>query len=450
MNNHFLIIWISFVSILPISRESLCFAQLSDTKIELRISDNDLSFLEKITRDITDSAHIYPGKQNTTGGVVITPGGNYAAFWIRDYAMSLESGFVTREEQKHMLLLTAGTQCDQTRITKGGSMIPYGAIADHIRLDGIPIYFPGTYSYEGQGIPEFGTLPPYCDQFFFIHMAYYYVETTSDLEILNFEINGIKLIDRMETAFRVPPSSEDNHLVVATEYFRGVDFGFRDVVEITGELSLPSILKFRAAQQLALLLDKIGNSRKASDYRMIAEKIKQALPKTFSDEKGMLRASTGKSNQSDVWATALAVYFSAMDEHATIRACRALNDAYAKGTLSYKGNIRHVLTSDDYNDKTSWEKTRAAKNTYQNGAYWGTPVGWVCYAMAKTDRSLAAKLAKEFIDDLRATDYRKGPDFGAPYECFHPSGHKQNPLYLTTVACPYIVFKNYDTPKETR
>ena len=60
-----------------------------------------------------------------------------------------------------MLLLTAATQCDQTWITEGGSMIPYGAIADHIRIDdGLPIFFSGTYSYREQGIAKFGTPPP--------------------------------------------------------------------------------------------------------------------------------------------------------------------------------------------------------------------------------------------------------------------------------------------------
>lgn len=36
-------------------------------------------------------------------------------------------------------------------------MVPCGAIADHIRIDdGLPIFYPGTYSYEKQGVSEFG------------------------------------------------------------------------------------------------------------------------------------------------------------------------------------------------------------------------------------------------------------------------------------------------------
>ena len=114
------------------------------------LSKQDLQFLKGLTSSVMDSSRIYPGQKavdyfgpNNTGGTLIRPGGRnaYPSFWIRDYAMSLESGLVKPQEQKHMLLLTASTQCDQTWITKGGSMIPYGAIADHIRIDdSLPIF----------------------------------------------------------------------------------------------------------------------------------------------------------------------------------------------------------------------------------------------------------------------------------------------------------------------
>lgn len=414
------------------------------------LNKNDFDFLETLTKTIIDSSRIYPGQSvakrfgpNRTGGTLIKPGGrdSYPSFWIRDYAMSLETGFVTIEEQKHMLLLTASTQCDQTWITKNGSIVPFGAIADHIRIDdGLPIYFPGTYDYNDQGNKLFGVYPPYCDQFYFIHMACYYVNNTSDSALLKSEINGYRLIDRLEIAFNVPPSRSDNHVVYTTDNFRGVDFGFRDVITITGDLCYTSILKFQASNELADLFQKLNNKSKAKKYRTIAEKLKSAIPSLFMDDRGMLRASTGKCNQPDVWATAFAVYLDILDNNNNEKTSRFLSEAYKKGTLAYNGNIRHILTSDDFNDTTAWEYSISKKNTYQNGAYWGTPTGWVCVSIAKTDFPLAQKLAREYIDDLRKNDFRKGLAFGAPYECFHPTGEKKNPLYMTTVSCPYIVF----------
>ncbi|MEQ8418677.1 MAG: hypothetical protein RIB64_01635 [Arenibacter algicola] len=420
------------------------------------LNDGDLEFLKTLTESIIDSSRIYPGERvadqmgnNNTGGILVKPGGrgSYPAFWIRDYAMSLESGFISREEQRHMLLLTASTQADRTWITKNGALIPFGAIADHIRMDdGLPIYFPGTYSFEEQGTPEFGRTPPYGDQFLFVQMAFYFIKTTSELTILEQKINGTSLMDRLEIAFNVPPSRLEDHIVTTTDHFRGIDFGFRDVMTITGDLCYPSILKFKAALELSELFEKLNNQQKADKYQLIAGKIKETIPQLFIDERGMLKASTGKGNQSDVWSTALAVYYDILSQEETEKTSRFLSQAYENGHLSYKGNIRHILTTDDYSDSTAWEYSMAKKNTYQNGAYWGTPTGWVCYAIAKTNFKLAQQLAKEYIDDLRQNDFRKGPEYGAPYECFHPSGHTQNPLYMTTVSCPLAAFREITRP----
>lgn len=413
------------------------------------LSQEDLLFLEGMTKDVLEASRIYPNQfistefgANKTGETLIRPGGRnaYPSFWIRDYAMSLETGMISNKEQLHMLRLAASTQCDQTIITKGGSLIPAGSIADHIRIDdGLPIYFPGTYSYENQGTPEWGTLPPFCDQFYFVHMAYYYVNQTRDYKILLKQINGTKLIDRVKAAFHVVPSNS-NHIVYTTEALRGVDFGFRDAQTITGELCFVSILKYRAAKELAHLLKKL-KSTEAGIYLEIAEKIKQTIPQKFMDDRGMLLASTGKSKQADVWATALAVYWGMLENDDLKKAATTLANAYKAGSLSYKGNIRHILTTDDFNEFTAWEISLSAKNTYQNGSYWGTPTGWACYAISQVDSTAALQLAKEYIAELKENDFRKGDTFGAPYECFNKSGYSQNPVYLTSVACPLVSFR---------
>jgi hypothetical protein len=396
-----------------------------------------------------ESSRIYLGQaipefgNNNTGGTLIRPGGRscYPAFWIRDYAMSLESGFVSVKEQKHMLLLTASKQCDQTWITNAGSLVPLGAIADHIRIDDSkPIFYPGTYSYADQGQKIFGMVPPYGDQFLFIHMAHFYMKSTSESKFLLNKMNGIRMIDRLEMAYKVPPTRQDGVLVYTTDNFRGVDFGFRDVITITGNLCLPSIFKYRASIELAELFEKLENKEKAEYYRNIAKQLKIEIPKVFSDERGMLLASTEKSKQADVWSTVLAVCFGILEGDDLKKTCQFLSDAYSNGILAYRGNIRHILSTDDYSESSAWEFSLAKKNTYQNGAYWGTPTGWVCFAIAKVNTTLAQKLAGEYIGELRLNDYRKGGEFEAPYECFYLSGNKQNPVYLTTVTCPYAIF----------
>ena len=432
---------------LNLSLISCVFAQRNSI-----IEKDDLLFLESITKAVMDSSRIFPGQvlvapygKNNTGGTLIRPGGRdtYPSFWIRDYAMSLESGFVTKAEQKHMLLLTASTQCDQTWITKGGSMVPFGAIADHIRVDDLkPIYFPGTYDYEGQGTKEYGIFPPYCDQFYFIHMADYYIRNTTDLALLTKEVKGIRLIDRLETAFNVPPTRNDNQLVYTTEALRGVDFGFRDAITITGDLSYASILKYRAAKQLSTLFVRLKNKPKADKYQQIAVQIKAALPGLL-DKNGMLRASSGLSAQPDVWATSFAVYLGLLEGEHLMKASRHLEKAYIDGNLAYKGNIRHVIKGEDFSETTAWESALVPINQYQNGAYWGTPTGWVSYAIAKVNKAAATKLIKEYIAELRENDFRKGSGFSAPYECFYPPNYTRGPVYLTTVVSPLIVLRSF-------
>ena len=414
------------------------------------LGTNDLVFLEQMVKDVMEASRIYPGQKiskdfgpNQTEGILIRPGGrtSYPAFWIRDYAMSIETGYVSEKEQKHMLVLTASTQSDSLIWTKWGTSIPKGSIADHIRIDdGKPIYFPGTYSFENQGEKKWGMQPPFCDQFFFIQMAYFYVKSFSKTIQLTNEIKGVKLIDRLEMAYQMPPSDTRSHLVQVDETNRGVDFGFRDAIYITGKLCYASLLKYQAAKQMAYLFAKMGNKSKALRYQQEANILKISIKGTFIDARGMLRASTGISAQADVWATSLAIHLGVLTGQSRLKAAQYFRDSYLRGELSQKGNVRHIIKSDDFSSTTAWEKSVVPINTYQNGAYWGTPVAWVCQAIAFVDLSSAQKLAKEFIQELREGDFRKGDTFGSPWECFNDK-LTQNPVYLTSVAVPLIIFK---------
>lgn len=120
----------------------------------------------------------------------------------------------------------------------------------------------------------------------FVHMAYTYIKEVGELSILSEKINGFSLIDRLALAFQVPPAEPIDHLVFASEKFRGVDFGFRDAIHMTGKLLFPSLLKFRAAKELAELYSLMGNAKERLKYERIATKIKEAIPVVFNDESG--------------------------------------------------------------------------------------------------------------------------------------------------------------------
>ncbi len=433
------------------------------------VSKEDMAFLEDITRAVVDSSRILPGQDlppairalgpNRSGIILIKPGGRdcYPSFWIRDYAMSLESGLITPKEQLDILLYTAARQSDSTWKTKTGSWVPTGSIPDHIRLnDGLPVFFPGTYDYAAQGT-EMWRQPPFCDQFYFIHMAWYYLESNDDKALLSREVNGVTLYKRLEMAFNEVPATPEHEMAFISDTMPTCDFGFRDVISMTGEVCFGSVLRYRAAMEMAWLSDQMASVSKgdsglsgqsdylksAANYRTIARKIKTNLFEVFADSRGLLRASTGLSQQPDVWATAFAIHTGALDGSRASRASVILSKAYRAGSLAMEGQIRHVLTTDDFSATTAWEKSLVGKNSYQNGAYWGTATGWLCYSMALTDRDAARQLASEFVAHLKKTDFRlPGPNQGGPYECTYlPTGYTQNPAYMTSVTVPLAILR---------
>ena len=418
------------------------------------LSAEDGAFLADLTAAVVEASRVRPNEKvgaigpNVTGGTVIRPGGRdcYPAFWIRDYAMSLESGMVTAGEQRHMLLLTSSHQQDTLWELPSGSVVPPGSIPDHISFGNKPIFYPGTLEdYEGQGGPRWGKFPSLDDAFFFIHMAAYYIEQTGDRDILNEMDRGKTLMTRMQEAYVMPPYHEDTGLVYADENARGVTFGFVDTIVHTGDLLFCSLLKLRAAEELAEFARIVEDGDRVAHYEGEALRLRAAIDAAFALDSGLFNASTGLSAQPDVWGTAFGVYIGAFSRERTQRACEKLAQSYREGTLSWKGNVRHVLTSDDFSATSAWESTDVAKNRYQNGAYWGTPVGWVCYAIAQVDRDSARQLAAEYVAELREGDFRKGPEFGSPWECMHPDqDHRQNPVYMTSVTCPLAAFRRIE------
>ena len=407
-------------------------------------------FLESLARDVLEASRVRSGRSvagygpNTTGGTLIRPGGRdcYPAFWIRDFAISLACGLVNPVEIEHGLRLTARCQAKEDWRTPSGSFVPKGGIADHITFDGTPIYFPGGLTYETQGQP-FGYYPSLDDHFYFVEMAWHLAISCGRRTILDEEIDGMSLLERLTLAFNVPGVREGSELVWCDDRYRGVSFGFTDIVVHTGDLLFCSVLRFRAAVQLAEMHQICGAVHEAERYRSLAANISDQISSAFLLDSGLLRASTGKSAQPDVWGSAFAVYSGVLGSEEA-RVAQALTRALKNGTITWKGNIRHVPTDGDFNKTSAWEQTVNdwPKNRYQNGAYWNTPTGWVCYAVAGIDEGAAGELALQYIEELREGDFRQGDAFGSPYECIHPDGdHQQNPVYLTSVTAPVAAFQ---------
>ena len=322
--------------------------------------------------------------------------------------------------------------------------MPRSSIPDHITFDGKPIYFPGTVDdYENQG-GIWWPRPPIDDHYYFAGMAWHLAVDGRRCDVITERVGDLTVLERLDLAFSVPRAHPDAELVWCGDDDRAVSFGFVDTIIHTDDLLFGSLLRCQAARQMAQLHELAGDPLRAKEYAHIAASISTHLARTFAHPSGLLQASTGKSAQPDVWGSAYAVYSAALPPAEALAVCRALLDVYRRGTIAYRGNIRHVPTDADYDASTAWELTigsRTKENRYQNGAYWGTATGWVAYALAQVDAAAALELASEYIAELQMGDYRQGEEFGSPFECFHPDGgYTQNPVYMASVTCPLEAF----------
>ena len=103
------------------------------------------------------------------------------------------------------------------------------------------------------------------------------------------------------------------------------------------------------------------------------------------------------------------------------------------GTAVRNGFVRHVPKAGG----GLWESAISEAGTYQNGGYWGTPAGWYIAALARTDAEAARAMARDYVGFLRANVRADG--LSEAWEWVNPeTGKRNNPLYVATVALPYI------------
>ena len=417
---------------------------------------DDLAFLREMTRDVVEASRVPPGSNgggrwpltNTCGFALITPGKDtYTAYWVRDFSMAVDSGFVTAEELRNHLLLTCKAQNGPADLAlANGLHVPAWAIPDHINYDGRASFYPGTYSSgHDQGSGACGRVPPIDDHYEFVHIAYTYSKVAHDVGPFSVEVNGTTVFERLERAFASPTTDPKTGLAQTTEADRAVGFGFCDGETHTGKLLFASLLRYRAAGELAELAKALGHRERVAAYRQVQKILRPNLARTFADpagKDGWLRASTGLSGQPDVWGTLFALHLGVLDRAQASAARKTVADALRRGTITLEGGVRQVPTDRDFSKTTAWERSMCAVNTYQNGGYWHTASGWLIGALWKSDRALALQVFSEMLAHLRAQDYRKGAGHGAPWEVYGPNGKgRQNAVYMASVALPYGILK---------
>ena len=427
-------------------------------------NEDDVRFLAELTRATIDSARVQPGEElagehagkavpvkNNLGFAAIRPAGAskaYPAIWIQDFTMAYSSGFIPCDEGlAHLWLIASRQNSGPERNLPSGAIIPPHAIPDHINFDGTPVFYPGTYSSgPDQGGEPWGICPPLNNYFDFIWLAYMLWKDTGNTGLFSEMIEGRTLLQRLISAYEVPPADTRTGIVFTTPERRAVGFIFIDQVYMTGQMLMASLERYRSARQLAEIHTRLGLPEPASRFEQDAQAIRENIERVFENPDkscGWLRASTGVSGQADVWGTIYALYLDVLSPAARRRAMEQVHRDLDSGQIMFEGALRQVPLDRDASPTSAWEKTIGSLNRYQNGAYWHTPTGWLIAVLDREHSSLAAAVFGEFVMHLRKEDFRQGPSHGAPWECIGWEGKaKQNRAFLASVALPYgVLFK---------
>ncbi|MGQ9596476.1 MAG: hypothetical protein ACUVQY_05690 [Thermoproteota archaeon] len=322
-------------------------------------------------------------------------GGNYNAFWTRDFCYMLEGlpGHIPHEDVVKAYFFIMNRQ-------RGDGTIP-----DRVGLDGTPFY------------SVIGPNPPTDNPQFAIKIAW---------EIWHFYDDIVPFIQTarvLEKALNTLPLSRRADLIWIDPVNPHSSYGFTDVVAKTGEELFSSLLLYEAHIKIAELYRTIERFGEAGLHEAEASRVKDSLEKLWSGE-GYFFAASKDCRQPDVWGSAYSVWIGAVDHLRTLEISHWLSNQFDH--IVKWGQVRHLP------EPYSWERTLTdvKPGTYQNGAYWGTASGWVAYAISLTERQLAEQMVMDLVQFCKSE--------GEAWECINMN-YRKCPDYIATLACPSIL-----------
>ena len=413
----------------------------------------NLTYLHGLAKRVLDSAIVPPngrlpdGKVNRTGRQLRLPGGTltyYPAFWIRDAAMMLGADFVSADEIAGWITFVAAFQPGEEGLREGRLWIPPYSIPDHIGLDAEAFFYAGGKAERPKGI--YGFIPPADNAFFYVQMFHEHWRLSRSLLFFNSTAETVwgrqRLADICVRAFDSVAVDDATGLVIceAGEGRTRVDWGFCDAIRKTGLCLMPSLLRWRAGQQLIALLKANGQSAEAKRIARETKKLQGALVPTFyralpdiaGRKAGCLLSATDVGRKDDLWAAAFALWLGVLPREIELTIARHLLAVYKTGTAVVEGQVRHLPPGGELGGY--WEKALCQPEHYQNGGFWGTPTGWYVTALRRVDAEAADRLLTDYVAHLRTSEPQ-----GAPWEWVNPKIKKQvNPHYASSVGLVYV------------
>ena len=317
---------------------------------------------------------IRSSKRTMKNGTAAFPpqvGIGYEAFWLRDFAYTLEGSiesYSEKELRQACRIFIRSIRAD-------------GAGVDCVAFDGRPIYKPG-----------FGTMGanPVADgSQFTIAVAWHTYRKTKDSKFLEEIIN-----DLVRTMNAVPRNPKTGLVHIKEDEWDRCPYGFTDTVRMQGDVLFCSLLYVEAGRRLSDLLIVVGREADATKWKNQADAVAESIREVFWDSQtGLFRAASIRCKEHHIWGSAFAVYLGVADEGQSKAIAGYFRENYSQ--IVQKGQIRHLPGG------VYWEKCVAAQDTYQNGAFWATPTGWFVYTLDLVDPELADQTVIDMVTDFK-------------------------------------------------
>jgi hypothetical protein len=315
--------------------------------------------------------------------------GNYKALWTRDYyyMVAYAGDLMEPGEIKASIAYLLGGQRED------------GCIPDRVNVAGEPVYSPGP---PGKPMADHAL-----DNSSFMSMLVCtYVDQYKDHGLFT------ELEPQLRKALEFVPLGETD-LVYNDPANPQCVYGFTDIVLKTGNLLFSSLLFYKANLEMYRLSKQLGTGMPES-YKNRAENVRQSISLLWSDEQGMFLAADQDCQQVDIWGSAYAVEVGITTKEQASRIAHYLENNIHE--IAKRGQIRHLPLSEG-----SWDRLfkPCKEGTYQNGAYWATPLAWIIPVLAQANPELAGELLESVIKDFRENGinecinegYTKVPDF---------------------------------------
>jgi hypothetical protein len=360
---------------------------LSKQKNPYSLSEKDVQWMREATIKQLNGCRV----KGTNGIWIHTPDGvgNYKALWTRDFYYMVEyaADLMDPKEIKTSIYYLINGQRED------------GCIPDRVNIDGKAVYSPG------------GDNSPLADHAldngsFMTLLVCSYVKQFKD-ETLFRAVEarlrrGLDFINR-----------EESGLIYNDEKNPQCVYGFTDIVKKTGNLLFSSLIYYEACRKMEELCRKY-NYGNPDTYKVRSENIQKNINILMDEKSGMFWAADKDCKQIDIWGSAYAVNVGIT----TAEQSKKISDYLIHNVeqIVMNGQIRHLPRSD-----SSWNNLflSCAEGTYQNGAYWATPLAWVVPVIAQQNLPLAKKILRDVIKDFKEkginecinTDYIKIPNY---------------------------------------